>query len=86
MEEVGETPRVGPWTDFEVVVMAAILEKFTGSDEVDVEMAISETQAAKDIADTIGIGILMPKRSPSEIKKLINYSMHTLKDFSKVLL
>ena len=85
MKEVGETPKLGPWTDFEFLLAASILRELDDATSIDVDEFVGITDAIKSVAEALSLKIPMPQRSREEKLKLMRHCMHKSKETSKVL-
>ena len=56
MMEAGETPKLGPWTDFEYLLAASILRELD-DDEMSIDDFVRITVAIKSVAEALSLKI-----------------------------
>lgn len=85
MAEAGETPKVGPWTDFEFLLAASILRQLDDTNSIDEAQFVAIIDAIRAVAEALNLKIPMPERSKEDVLKLMRYCMHKSEEISEVL-
>jgi hypothetical protein len=90
MLEMGESPKMGPWTHLEFLLAASILRETADTGEsdinlIDMDQLVATTNGIKTIARALNLKLPMPARSREETIKLFRYCMHKSTEISKVL-
>ena len=90
MVEMGENPKMVPWTHLEFLLAASILRETADTESdiilIDMDQLVATTNGIKTIARALNWKQPMPARSRAEAIKLFRYCMHESTEISKVLL